>query len=252
VSPAKRFLLTITSVYVVGAVAGLWLYRSPWYSNEYLARHGKDHERYHELLRDQDYQRYVQRPGRHAGNDAMAAAAAFVEEYERRPEFLHELHRVEGYSIYFRLLNSATVVVLIVRFGRKPVRDFLDARISRLANDLSGAEQLAKEARQLRDEAQHAADEWPDRQARIVRETDEAIDASLLEIREEYVQARAQLLRATVDRKQAEVLRAEQMVRRELIEQAMTILEERYRTQSAGESLSRSVDEFVRLMERLA
>lgn len=143
-SKTKRFLLILGAVYVLGAVLGLLVFRSPSYSKKYLAEYGTEHRRYLETIESPAYKGYKERPNLHPLTEELAAEGKFVKAYESNPAFIHEKRRMFWYNLYFKTLNSAVFIALLVRFLRKPVADFLDAQIAEVKRGLNSRSRNAR------------------------------------------------------------------------------------------------------------
>jgi len=248
----KKFLLKLLGAYIVAAVTGILLFHSPGYSRQYLKEYGHEHERYHKTSKNEEYVKYIERPNLHHADDRMLADVAFMKEYQARPAFQAEKSRMFRYSMYFKALNSIVFLVLMWRGLHKTVTDFLDKSITEMRAGLIDAEKARKEAQQAKAAAQGKMDQWAPFQEQLNKNTDAAINTDLAAIRNELDAAKSQLAKETEDRKQAEVYRAARLLREELVTQAMTTLEQRYRTEATQERLTDDVGKFVRLMDRLS
>lgn len=249
----KKFLYTVLVVYIVVAVIGVALFRSPSLSAAYTKEHGKDHAAFLKIKKTPWFKAYEERPKLHPPvNEQQREAVEFVEHYEANPQFHAEEARMFRYTIYFRVLNSTIFVVLIGFVLRKPLAGFLDSKISEIRTDLDTAAKAREDAVQLRAQAQEKVEKWESVEAAIKKEADDNLRADLAKIQAEFKQACEQLEKETVDRRQAEHYRAERTLKTELVEEALSALKERYRTEATGDNLARNVDTFVKLMERLS
>jgi F0F1-type ATP synthase membrane subunit b/b' len=251
-SNTKRFLYILCAVYVGGAVLGLALFRTPGYSGQYMQRYEKDHAKYREITESEVYKAYVERPKLHPLDEKQRHEIAFAEEYAARPEFKAEKRRMACYTYYFKVLNSAVFILLLVKALRNPVVTFLDGKIKEIRTELDGAEKARAEAEAQKSDAQAKLDQWADTEVCIGLDTDNVIERDLAQIRDEFDQARVQLAKETADRKQAELYRAARLIREDLVLQAISLLEMRYKTEATQERLAQNVDEFVRLMDRIS
>ena len=248
----KKFLLKLLGAYIVAAVVGILLFHSPGYSRQYLKQYGHEHERYHKTNKNEEYIKYIERPNLHHADDHLLADVAFMKEYEARPEFQAEKRRMFRYSMYYKALNSIVFFLLVWRGLSKPVADFLDKSIAEMRAGLSDAEKARKEAQQAKAAAQAKMDQWAPFQEQLSKDTDAAINGDLAVIANELDAAERQFAKETEDRRQAEVYRAARLLREELVTQAMTTLEQRYRTEATQERITNDVGKFVRLMDRLS
>jgi F0F1-type ATP synthase membrane subunit b/b' len=248
----KKFLYLMLALYVGGAVVGIALFRTPSYSRQYLAKYGRDHERYRKIMKNEEYKAYIERPNLHPADARLLADAAFMKDYEGRSEFRAEKRRIFAYSGYFKVLNSVVFILLLGRALRKPVLEYLDGRIHEIRTELDAAARARTEAQQAKAGVLAKVDHWSAIEADLRKQTDETMQQDLAAIHAEFDHARAQLEKETADRKQFELLRASRRIKEELVSQAIKTLEQRYRTEATSERLARNVDRFVRLMDRLS
>jgi F-type H+-transporting ATPase subunit b len=251
-SPTKKFLLTITVIYIVVAVLGIALFKSPSYSSAYMARHAEEHARYRVIIAKPEYKLFEERPELNPVPHEMKEELEFAEEYAGAPEFQAEQRRIFRYNMYFKTLNSLVFIALIVRFARKPLLNFFDSQIAQIRANLANAEEAHKNTGSLLTEAKAKMTQWAESEKQIQRDMDQKIEENLGQIRNEFASAQDQLARETEDRKQAELYRASRAVREELVARTIATLEERYRTESTEQRLATNVDQFVKLMDTLS
>jgi len=247
----KKFLYTMTAMYVIGAVVGIAIFKSPGYSKAYLGKYGHEHERRHKIMRNEEYKIYAERPHLYKAGPKLIADAKFVKEYEARPEFQAESNRIFRYAMYFRALNSTVFILLLGYALKKPALDFLDRQIAEIRSGLDDAERARKEATLAKSAATAKMDKWEDTAKSIRKETDELIARQLREIDKEFQEAKVQLEKEEQDRRTAEELRAARIMKEELVNQSLAALEQRYRIEGTQVLLATNVNSFVRFMERL-
>lgn len=249
----KKFLYTLLVVYVVAAVVGVALFRSPGLSSAYQKEFGKEHKEFLKIKKSDWFKAYEERPKLHPPiNDEQREAIEFAEHYEANPRFQAEEARAFWYMVYFRVLNSGVFVTLIGFALRKPLTGFLDGKIAEIRADLDGAAKAREEAAQLKASAREKIDKWETVHANIQKQADATLETELAKVRDEFEQARAQLEKELADRRQAEQYRAERTLKTELVEQAVATIENRYRTEATLERLTQNVDTFAKLMERMS
>ena len=247
----KKFLYTMAAVYVIGAVVGIAIFKSPSYSKAYLDKYGHEHERRHKIMKNEEYKAYAERPHLYKAGAKLIADAEFVKAYESRLEFQAEQRRIFRYTMYFKVMNS-TIFILLLGFAlKKPTLDFLDRQIVEIRAGLDNAERARKEASQAKSVASGKMGKWEDTAKGIRKETDRVIEQQLREIHKEFEDAKVQLDKEEQDRRLAEELRAARTIKEDLVNQAVATLEQRYKTESTQARLTVSVDSFVRFMERL-
>ena len=251
-SPAKRFLLVSLAVYSALSAAGLVFFKSPDLSKSYLARYGADHERFVDITKDPAFQLFRERPHLYPAEDPRHERLAFVQAYQTQPEYRAERMRIEAFTLYFHVLNGVTFLVLAIRFAYRPTLNYLDKRVQDIKTQMTNTSRTRTAAMHRLAEVQAEADQWPQKEADIKARADEAINASLAQIREEARLARIQLARETEDRKRTEIFRAAAQIKEELVSQATKTLEKRYSTEATERELRQNVEQFARLLELIA
>lgn len=245
----KKFLYTVAAVYVVAAVVGVALFRSPNYSAAYLDKFHEEHERHHSLLANEEFKIYLERPHLVKADAKTTADAEFVKEYEARPEYQAEVKRIFRYTMYFKVLNSTIFILIIVVAAKNPLLGFLDKQIGDIRAALDNAERARKEAAVAKAAASEKLGAWEDTAKGIRKETDTLIAKQLGELAQEFEDAKQQVAKEEQERRQAEEFRAAKTLKEELVTQALTALEQRYKAQGPDALLGANVDSFVRFME---
>ncbi|MCX5757936.1 MAG: hypothetical protein NTU83_05425 [Candidatus Hydrogenedentes bacterium] len=249
----KKFLKIVLAVYIIGAIIGVALFRSPNLSAAYKKQYGKEHAEFLKIKKTPWFKAYEERPKLHPPIDKRQLEdIETVENYESRSEFQAEETRIFRYVIYFRVLNSGVFVALIAFALRKPLMGFLDDKVAEIRSDLDSAAKAREEAARLKAQSRDRVEKRESVEAAIQKEADLSLQRDLAKIRLEFEQSRAQLDKELTDRRQAERYRAERTIKTELVQEAITALENRYRTEATLEHLTRNVDTFAELMERLS
>ncbi len=249
----KKVLYILLAVYIVGAVVGVALFHSPNLSAAYKKQYGKEHTEFLKIKKMPWFRVYEERPKLHPPTDEhQREAIEFAEHYEANPLFQAEEARMFRYMVYFRVLNSGVFVALIAFALRKPLTGFLDNKIAEIGSDLDSAAKAREEAACLKAQSHGRVEKWESVEAAIQAEADLNLQQDLAKIGLEFEKARAQLDKELTDRRQAEQYRAERTIKTELVQEALATLENRYRTEATLEHLTRNVDTFSKLMERLS
>lgn len=245
----KRFFIGYAAVYVVVAVILNVTLGPPGLSKEYLENYKAEHDRYIGIMKDVRYKRLLQNPASGAGDKALAESAAFAEEYEAREAFIAEDERRARYQILFDAFNVFMLIVLFVRFGRRPIVEFLDAGVAEVRNRIDEAEAARKEAQQRRAEAQRKVDALGEEEARLEAEAEIQVKEMRRSTEESLSRSLALLKQETEDRIRQERLAAERAMKVELIEAAMTKFVERYKTEQSAEGEAALIGRFMKQLE---
>ena len=251
-SPVKRFFSIYVVAYVALCVLGLVLFKSPTFSGAYLAKYKADHEQFHSIIKSEPYKVWKERPALHPPDAALKAKIDFVTEYEERPEFKAEEQRVGHYRFYFKWMNAIMFIWMVVHFARKPLCDYLDAKIAEIRTTIEQGERKREEAARKYVEVQEKLKTFPGLAAEIQKKADADIEVNLQHISEEGKLSEHQLTVEIEDRKREEWHNAALTIRHELVVQALDRVEERYRTEPSLKNLEHSVDEFVSVLEQIS
>lgn len=255
-TPAKRFLLILAVVAVVGWVIGNMLFGPPGLTADYLETHKDAHEHYIEIIKSEDYKLYVERPALHgpeqSDNPDLARMIAFADEYEALEEYQEQQHRIEIYNLYFDFFNAALLLVLAVYFGRKPLLNLIDTQIKELRERMEELAKRRAEAESRRAAAQKERDRLPEIRQQMRDEAERALERDILQLTEANRERLEQMRHELEDRKAEEVLNAARKVKRELVDAAIRDIEESYRAGKAPEHHVQLVDDFCQRLEQRA
>ncbi len=256
----KRFLLTLLIVYIVLAIPPIVLFGGPNYSQDYLDEYGDEHDVYLSITKSEAYKLYSQRPHLieemyeqrpHLEPDLnlLYEQIEFVEEYESRPEFIAERRRIDRYNLYFQFLNFGAMLALILRFGWRPLIDFLDGQVKKVRTRIEQTKAAREEAQQRKDEANKKIQQLPDEKQQIASQTDAMIEQEVARIRETAEQSLAQIDQETEERKRVEMQQAAMQVKQELVEQAIDRLAKKLDESAKTERQSALIDEYVQALD---
>jgi len=248
----KRFLLAFLGVYLVIGIAIVWAFGPPGLSSAYEDQYGAHHERYLGIIKSSDYKLWQENAKLHPPSPQLEADIAFVEEYTGRPAFQAEQRRRDIYRLLFEFFNMTTVIVIAVRFGRKPFLDFVDKQVSQIREKIEHSAEVRKAARQARDEAQAKVDGLPQEKQAVTQETQNAIAERQAQIAQETEAQLAHIAQETEDRKHLEARRAALSVKQELVEQAIAAVRQQLERGLGPQEEANLIDEFVRGLERSA
>ena len=255
-SPAKKFLLILATVAIVGCIAINVAFGPPALSRYYLDQYKVDHDRYLKIIKSDPYKLHGERPALNqpdAPNAVTSQDIAFVERYLQSDAFKAETHRIGIYEFLFDFFNATLVLVLIIRLAKKPIANFLDEKIATLCEKMNLAQTDRQSAEARRHNAENQLELIPHEQERIDEETKQQLTRDLATMEEDSKKNILLLERERKDRIHEEELAAEQALKRELVEVAITRIVERYTQKTATgtskDHQSRLVDQFVHDLE---
>lgn len=241
----KGFLLRFAAVYVVAGVAINLAFGPPTLSKNYLADHKADQDRYIETIKMVEYKRWSQRPKLNPPDEALAERIAFVQTYTASPEFIAEQRRRGTYGLIFDLFNVGMLVFLVAHFARTPVRGLLDGMIESVRATLDRARDQRTDAARRQTDAKARIDELPERRSEHNAQTTQRIEEMRREAALATGERLAVLNRETEDRRRYEEILARQELKRDMVDQAIAVLSERYRAQQGPEQDAELIDRFM-------
>lgn len=218
-------------------------------SKTYLEEYEADHDRYIQTTKLDSYKRWRQRPELNPPDDDLAVRIAFVDEYTARPEFIGEQLRRAIYAFLIDVFKVAMVIILVLHFGRKPMRELLQGMIEKVRNKMGQAQQERDSAARRKHDAQAKLDGLPAQQADIEAQTTERIKEMRHEDALTVGSRLANLNRETEDRQRHEETLARLKLKRELVNQAIDVLAEPFRRQTAHVEGATLIDQFVQRLE---
>ncbi len=254
-SPAKKFLIIFFGVALVIWIGANVALGPPGYSRAYLDQYQNEHEHYLEIIKSSYYKLYSERPHLHPvdGKDApqgFAHQVDFVKKYEGREAFIQEQHRRHLYELFFEFFNTGLVVVLIWRFGRKPLLNLLDSRIADLRERIESAAQARKAAEDRRRKAEMQISQIAEEKARVAEETRERIQRELGQLEEANELSLKLMGEELADRKDRIYQNARVQVKEELVKRAIARVEADYRERWDSAREAAQFEQFIEGVEK--
>jgi F0F1-type ATP synthase membrane subunit b/b' len=244
-SPVKRFFLQFLLVYCVFAVPVLIFLGPPGLTAEYLETYKADHERYLDVTKSEAYKLYTERPELHAGDAAFQERVAFVTEYENRSAYRRENRRRSAYDLIFDVLNAASVVVIAVRFGRRPLLNLIDQQITEVRMDIENAEAAREAAREAKAAAEKKTATLDIERETLSTQAGDLVRHELAAIQESADHTVTQLEREAEERRRLHEEQATHQIKRELVEAAVAKAEECLAQTRSDERQALLIDQFL-------
>jgi F0F1-type ATP synthase membrane subunit b/b' len=247
---AKNFLIVYFVVYVALSVVINMLYGPPGMSHEYLNDYKADHDRYLSVSKSTEYKLHKENEAQHPpANEKLAADFAFADSYQEREAFKEEMHRRHRYDLLFDFLRATMVLVLVVRFGGKPLVRFLDGQIAHVREQLEHAAEGRREAAAREAEAKTKLSGIDAERDRLVTEAQARLATEQERMEQTAEQALSMLAQEQEDRVRNEEIQARRALKKALVEEAIEILVKQYETETTPETEAALVDKFVEQME---
>lgn len=245
----KKFLVGFLLVYLVVSVLLNLTLGPSGMSKDYLKEYKANHDRYLETIKLDAYKRWRQRPELNPPDNGLADRIAFVSEYTARPKYVAEQQRRGTYGLLTDFFNVAMVIFLVFHFARKPVRELVEGMIESVRSTLDRARREREEAAQHKANTQAKLDGLPAQKSDLDEQTAQRIKEMREEDANTVGQRLSNLNRETEDRCVHEETLARLELRRELVDQAIDVLVQRFRSETAPEEHSVLIDQFVQRME---
>jgi F-type H+-transporting ATPase subunit b len=249
-NPGKRFFLIFSIVYAVIAIAWIVLFGPAGYSKDFEAANKTDIDRYFEIIKSDEYKLHKQSPQVHPADDGLRAAMVFLEEFDARPGVRAENRRRDTFHYFFEFFNAAAVVVLIVRYARKPLITFLDTRVSEIRERMERIEHARREAAERRAAADEQLSTLAAETERIGDQGQEMAKQEVTAIEEGTHTQLGQIDEEEEIRLHVEEMRAAMCMRAELVESAMGLVEDRLAATHSEARETVLVDQFLTGLER--
>ncbi len=240
----KWFLITISFLYTIGVVLGLYLFHSPNFSKEYLRKYEHEHKIYKEIIKNPEFHKFLERPHLFKGVPEELEKFQFAQEYEETPEFQREKQRIFCYVLWFKLLNFITLFICLFHFGWKPLLEYisdyqrtilskhneLDKRIKEVSKELKEAEATYQTLPTLLKEQEYYKESF--------------INQRLSDIEKQNQQAIEQIKFLLETKKQEEILICINEVKKKIIEEAIKKAEQEIIATETEERLAETVERF--------
>ncbi|TFG93030.1 MAG: hypothetical protein E4H11_08730 [Myxococcales bacterium] len=146
--------------------------------------------------------------------------------------------------------NLVILIVALVYFGRRPIRDFLSARQDRIRDDLDAAASALAQAEARHSEWQRKLTQLDTEMARIREQARERAEAERKHILADASAAAERIRRDARSAADQELRRAREELRREAAELALELAAETLRARVNDSDRSRLVDDFIETIER--
>lgn len=256
-SPAKKFIYSLLGVAFAGWLGANWFMGPPGLKRAYLEQYKAEHEHYLKVTKSNPFKLYLERPelnGPDSENDpgTLAVSIAFVKAYQERPEFIAEQRRILRRELFFDFFNAALVAILIIRFARKPLLDFLDEKIAMLREKVESSAQARAAAEERRAKVENQVADLPNEERRVAKQTEERIARELNEL-DKLNQHRIEIMKQEMgERREEQYHAAAIQLKRELVNQAMGRIAERYKTLELADAKGPDALHQTMLLDRFA
>lgn len=253
-TPLKRFLLIFVVVYVGGGILINIAFGPPGMSKSFMGDHDTvaAYEHYLEVVKSEAYKLWRQNPGLHPpeATPHLADDIRFVEQFEAREDFQHEMHRRERYKLAIETFHVVMMTLLVVKLARRPLARFLDTGVDHIRRRIAHAEAARAEAAKRHETAEAAIERLEAEKAQIAGDGQKLIELELAEITDATERSVEHVRLAAQDRVREEELLATIRLRDQLFDTAVAHIVERFQAQASEADHHRLIADFAHELER--
>lgn len=240
----KRFLIGISIFYIAGISGGIFLFRSPNLSHEYLQKYEEKHKIYREICKNVDYYKFIERPHLFKGTPEELENFQFALNYEKNPDFQKEQTRIFYYLLWFKTLNFFTLISIVSHFGWKPLQEYISKYQRNILNKQNEIIRVIKEKNRELDEAKSIYETL----SSVIKEREyykeSFLQQRLSEIEKQNKQAIAQINFLLKSREQEEISHCINEIKKQLIEKSIKKAEKELIESETPERLAQTVEKF--------
>jgi len=149
------------------------------------------------------------------------------------------------FDLVMRWVNFVIIVFVLVKFGRKPVKDFLSNRRAEIGQQIEKYEQQKEAAEEKIEEANRLLKNSIDRFEKIKKRIIEDGENKKQKIIEDARQESMILLNSTRQRIDNQIAEARNLIRSELIESAIALAEKRLPEEITAADERKLIDHFM-------
>jgi len=246
----KGFLTGYVVVYLVVSTTLNIVFGPPGMSKEYLSQYKSDYDRYIDIQKQDEYKLWSERPHLHGDDETLESDVKFVEAVEANPDFKAEEKRRHRYDLLFDFFNAGMLILLIVRFSRKPLAGLLDGMVAQVRDDLTKAESARSDSALELKNAEAKMGTLTIEESELAIQTRDRIKRAEEENRILNGQSLSVLNRETTDRMRHEEVLARQALKQELVENVIDELTEQARSGADLIHQDALLNQFVQRVEK--
>ncbi len=248
----RKFFLTLITVYFTLSIVGIYLFHSPEFSHDFVSKHESIHKLHKEVSKRPEYQKYKERPHLYRGDKETQEMFNQVLEYENSPEFKAEKRRIYLYLMWFRTLNTLTLIIASIRLGWKPLQHSLGNYQKKILTRKNTLEENHKKALEELSKAEKKQKELEVIIQKIEERKNQIISERLKQIEEQNKEALKQIdFLLETSKKEAEQ-ECINNLRVMLIKESIQELEKKLYQTETPERLMTTIDKFNFLIEMLS
>ncbi|MCA1901989.1 MAG: hypothetical protein LDL53_07195 [Candidatus Hydrogenedens sp.] len=248
----KRFFVIISVLYITGACIGIYLFHSPNLSKEYLSKYSEEHFKYREIIKDTDYFKFRQRPHLYIGTPEKQNLFNYAIHYENKPDYQSEIRRINYYLLWFKSLNTITLISIFIRLGWSPLLRYIDKYQRNILNQRNDLEKMLQSSTSELKEAEEIYRTLENYKKEKEQQKENIIKTKLQEIERQNQLAKEQIEFLLETKKKEEVLNYVNNIKRLLIEESIRKIEMELSETETSERLAQTISKFNFLINMLS
>lgn len=241
----KQFLIAFVAVYVVIGVAINMMYGPPGYSNEFMQEYREETDRYLDIIKSDEYKLWNENPDVNPPTPALQQQIEFVNVFTANPAFREEVERRDFYAGISDWFNVIMLTVLVVVLARGPIATFVRGMVQTERERIESIERLRSEAARRKSEAERKFEQLHVDRKRADETVAVRIAEDSAQIAESTEDALRQVRQEAEDRRRHEELLAQRRLKAIVADEALAILEQRYRKQQTPEQNEALIEQFL-------
>ncbi len=151
------------------------------------------------------------------------------------------------FDLIMRWLNFAIIAFVLVKFGRKPIKDFLANRSEEIAYQIKKYEQQKEAAAEKVKEATKTLSDSTDRFEQVKQRIIKDGETRKQQIIEKAQQESRMMLEGTQRKIQNQIAEAKNLIRSELIESAIALAEKRLPQEITAEDEQKLIEHYMEI-----
>jgi F0F1-type ATP synthase membrane subunit b/b' len=207
--------------------------------------HRDEADRYLEIVKSPGFKLWEENPGVNPPDDAMQRQIAFVEAFRADPDYRAESARRARYNAISDWFNVIMLTILVVVLARGPIANFVSGMVVSERERIESVERKRSAAARRKSEAERKLEQLVDERKKADKHVAVRISEEAAEIERLTDDALRQVRQEAEDRRRHELLQAQRRLKAMVADEAIAILEKRYRNEQSPEQNAALIDQFL-------
>ena len=222
-----------------------FLFGPPGFSGDFLDEYKDEVDAYIEITKSPEYKLWNENPERHPPDDALSASIAFVDEFQSNPAFQSELTRRARYESSTDWFNFAMLLILVVGLSRKPVARLVKRMVTAERERIEDVENKRAAAARRKLKAEQKLEKIAEERAKADLQVAQRIAQETQLVQSSTADALLLVSQELEDRKKQAQYEARQRLKAMMADEAVRILEQRFREQGSAAQDEALIDQFL-------